>query len=37
MGRFGVLRLVWVKVEHVTDATETGRLAVALEHILKIT
>ena len=37
VGRFRVLRLVRVEIEHVTDATETGRLAVALEHILKIT
>ena len=37
MGGFRVLRLVRVVVEHVTDATETGRLAVTLEHVLQVT
>ena len=37
MGRFRVLWFVRVEVEHVTDATETGRLAVTLENVLQVT
>jgi hypothetical protein len=37
VGGLAVLRLVRVEVEHVTNATETGGLAVALEHILQVT
>ena len=33
----GILWLVWVIVEQVTDTTETTGLAVALEYVLQVT
>ena len=37
MGRFAVLGLVWVEVEHVTDTTETLVFTVPLECVFKVT
>ena len=37
MGRFAVLGLVWVEVEHVTDTTETLVFTVPLKCVFKVT